>query len=192
MASDKKIFIVTTNRDKYEEISSVLGGYGIEAEQCEIELEEKEETLEEIVRSKAGQAFAATGKPVIVDDTGIFFNAFDNFPGHRARRVYKELGYEGILEKLEGRKRSALFKSVIAYKDANVTKLFEGTLKGTIATNVRSAARKKFPYDAIFIPDGFDVALSEIPWNERLKLSHRAQAARKFAEWFRRRREPRF
>jgi len=59
----EKIFIVTTNRDKYEEISSVLYEYGIETEQREIELEEKEETLEEIVRGKAEQAFAVVKKP---------------------------------------------------------------------------------------------------------------------------------
>ncbi len=188
----KKILIVTTNRDKYEEIASVLQVRGIEAEQLALELEEKEETLEEIVKSKAEQAFAAAGKPVIVDDTGIFFEAFENFPGHRAKRVYKELGYSGILEKMKGRKRNACFRSIIAYKDAGTLKLFAGRLKGTIAAEVRGTARKKFPYDAIFVPDGFDVTLSEIPWNERLKMSHRADAARKFAEWLRRkrRREP--
>ena len=178
------ISIVTTNNDKYDEISNVLNEYGIKTKQHIIELEENEENMEKIVKSKSKQAFSILKKPLIVDDTGIFFEAYENFPGHRSKRIYQEIGLNGILEKLKGKKRNAFFKSIICYIDKNNFKMFEGKLKGHIVNSIQGVSRKKFPYDKIFIPNNFSKVLSKISWEQRLKLSHRSKAVKMFAEWF--------
>ena len=82
------ILVVTGNKGKYYEIKEVLDAYSIETKQAKMELEENEATLEDTSLSKAKQAFAALRKPLIVDDSGIFFEGHDNWPGHRARRVF--------------------------------------------------------------------------------------------------------
>jgi XTP/dITP diphosphohydrolase len=179
-----KIFVATTNNDKYDEISGVLKVYNIETEHFMLDLREEDDSLEKIVRSKALQAFEKIKKPVITDDTGIFFEAYENFPGHRAKRVFCKIGYKGLLKKLKGKNRKAFFKSVICYTDGSVIKSFKGIIKGTITDSVKENSRKKFPYDSLFIPEGFSSTLSEIPWEKRIKLSHRSKAVQAFARWF--------
>jgi len=178
-----KLSIVTTNHDKFDEISNVLKKFKIEAKHVEIELEEKQDNIEEIVQSKAKQAFEKINGPILVDDTGIFFEAYDNYPGHKAKRVYQELGYD-VLKKLDGKDRGMFFKSIICFKDEKETKTFSGILRGTATKYVQGKPRKQFPYEAIFIPENFSVTLSELPWEQRLNLSHRSKATKKFAKWF--------
>ncbi|MBS3054700.1 MAG: non-canonical purine NTP pyrophosphatase [Candidatus Aenigmarchaeota archaeon] len=179
-----KISVVTGNKDKYSEISSVLREYGIESEQAGLETDEKGGSLEEIAQLKAREAYSAIKKPLIVDDTGIFFTACDNFPGHKAKRVFQELGFDGIMKTLEGKPRDAEFRTVMCYIDASEMKLFHGEMKGRITENPGHDARKGLPYERIFVPQGKDKIVSCMAADEKNRISHRALAARKFAEWF--------
>ena len=44
------------------------------------------DSLEEVAQAKAEQAFEQLKKPVIVEDTGVFFEAYSNFSGQIAKR----------------------------------------------------------------------------------------------------------
>lgn len=178
-----EVHIVTTNNDKYDEISTVLNRYGIQTIHENAELDEIEDNMEDIVKSKAEQAFSIVGKPIVVDDTGMFFEAYDNYPGHQSKRLYQEIGLEGLLEKLKDKNKKAHFKSLICFKDEKETRIFEGKLTGSITELIDNDSRKQFPYDSVFIPDEYSITLSKIPWEDRTKVSHRSEAVKELAKW---------
>ena len=180
-----KIFISTTNRHKVHEISAILSEYGVGLEQKELRVIEPDfDSIEEVAKSKAEQAFAHLGKPVIAEDTGIYFLAYHNFPGVFAKRVYEGIGFDGLLSLIRRVKnRRARFGTAICYHDGKTTKVFSGYLEGSLLLRAVSVDKDRLPYEKLFVPDGYSKALVDIPIQEKNRVSHRAQAARKLAEW---------
>lgn len=178
------VVVVTTNQGKFLEIQGVLNRHGITAAHGNVGTKEEGNTLEERCLSKARHAFSLVRKPLMVDDTGLFFAAFENFPGPFPKKVYQELGLEGILKKLEGRSRDALFRSLVCYIDQSGPRLFEGTVHGRIAHTVFDGGHPSLPYDRIFIPEGHEVPFCMLRPEEKDQLSHRARAVEQFARWF--------
>ena len=86
-----KVNVVTKNRTKFLEIEDVLEKNGIEAVQKSVEVFEHGETIEKRARSKALAGYNIFSEPVIADDTGVFFHAFQNFPGPFPKKVSMRL-----------------------------------------------------------------------------------------------------
>ena len=51
---------------------------------------------QEILLDKMKQAISKTDRPFIIDETGIYFNKYNNYPGTLTKYVVKSLGIEGI------------------------------------------------------------------------------------------------
>jgi XTP/dITP diphosphohydrolase len=182
----KSILVVTTNEDKFKEISMVLKEFGIKTKKVSVELHEYGGTVEEVAMNKARGAYKKLKKPLIVDDTGIFFSAYKDFPGILAKRFYLSLGYDGLMKLLENKTRKAYYHAVICYCDGRILKTFSGKLHGTIVRKIHADKfqRQKFPYDRIFIENTYKKPVSLLKWKEKIKISHRSKAVRKFARWF--------
>ena len=88
------------------------------------------------------------------------------------------------MEKLEGKDRSALFRTVICFFDGNQMKTFIGEINGKIAEEFGQDGTKQLVYDKLFIPKGKNDTFSSLCIKEKNLLSHRVRATRKFAEWF--------
>lgn len=179
-----KIIVVTSNKDKFDEIAKTLAEFKIEAEQSSVNITEEGSTLDEIVTDKAKKAFEALKQPLIVDDTGVYFSAYEDFPGAYPRRVFEKLGLAGLLKKLEGKDRGAFFRTILCYIDENEQKMFDGNLDGNISERIYEPGRESLPYDRIFIPYGHQEPMCALTLDQITKISHRAQATRKFAAWF--------
>ena len=83
------ITVVTGNKNKAAEVAAFFKGI-TEVDHISFDaVEPQSESVEEIARSKAGQAFAALKRPLIVDDTGLFIKALNGFPGPYAAYVQK-------------------------------------------------------------------------------------------------------
>ncbi|WP_225332754.1 non-canonical purine NTP pyrophosphatase [Halomicrobium urmianum] len=106
---------VTTNPGKAAEAEEYLG----EVEQFDFDYTEVQaDTLGEVAAHGARQAYRATGDPVIVDDAGLFVDAFDGFPGPYSSYVEDTVGVERVWRMTEPEDdRGAAFKTVIAYCD---------------------------------------------------------------------------
>ncbi len=179
------LLLVTSNENKFAEVAYALSPEIILHLDSLDFVEDESHPIEQIAKEKAKQGFLHFKQPLLVEDTGIFFEGLNGYPGVRAKRVFEEIGLEGLLEKLVGKNREAYFETVICYSDGRVTEVFSGKLHGTIADSIAPAhERKKFPYERIFIPDGFSKVMSHLSISEKSGLSHRAKAARAFKKWF--------
>lgn len=181
----KTILFVSSNPGKILEIGKILKEYGMEMIAREMDVpEDKNKNQEEIAKEKARWTAEKTGEAVITEDAGLYFEAYENFPGINSRAVFDKIGYEGVLKKLEGKSRRAYFKSVIAYCEPKREPIiFIGICKGKIANRPIRETVHRLPYDNIFIPDGDERAFSQMTKEEKAKYSHRAKAARAFAVW---------
>ena len=182
----KTINIVTSNPSKFFEIVKTLKQYKVSTKRVNYDIPEiKSEDPEQVIIDKTKKAFQKIKKPVIVDDTGIFFSEYNNFPGTHSRFAYIGLGYKGIF-RLISKNNRAFFKTYIGYMDKNLKtpKLFIGMCKGRLIKHKKGKIRPKMPYDAIFIPDGTNVTFSQMGVENKQKYDHRSKAIKKFAKWY--------
>ena len=183
-----RLVVASKNPDKIAEIEAILGESNLAGEVVRglewPDVEETGETLEENALLKARAVLAATGLPVIADDTGLEVSALDGAPGvHTARFAGDGARYEDnvakLIEVMAGQDdRTATFRTVVAlvFPDG-VEIVAEGRLEGRISTEPRGA--DGFGYDPVFEVDGR--TLAEMGTDEKNQLSHRARAFRALA-----------
>lgn len=166
------MYFATSNKGKFAEAEKVLSAAGIAIRHFDFSHNEiRSDSLDEISREAAEEAFRRCQKPVFVEDSGLFIKALNGFPGTYSGWVLKKVGVPGILRLMAGVKdRSAYFEAVIAYADADGIKTFSGKCPGSIAEIPRGSSG--FGYDPIFMPEGFDMTFAQ-SIELKNKLSHR-------------------
>ncbi len=181
----KKLKFITSNKYKVEEIQNVLNDFDIELEQVKIDYpENKEDDMEEVCKKAAKNLAEELGEAVIVEDTGLYFNAYNNFPGAQPKFVFNAIGFDGIFRLLKGKDRSAYFETVIGYcEPGKEPVIFSGMMKGKIIDKVVSPEVDTMPYNHIIIPGGSDKTVAEMSLEERNNFLQRAKAARKLGEF---------
>lgn len=178
-----KILFVTGNEGKFREAQDILGTKNIELIQNTDGYPElQEDELEPIASYGAKWVAEKLQKPVIVDDSGLFINILNGFPGPYSAYVEKKLGNNKILKLMEGEtNRDAVFKSTIGYCEPGKKSLvFTGIVKGNISFEERG--KNGFGYDPIFEYNG--KTFGEMENEMKNQISHRAHALNNFFEWF--------
>src|SRR3989344_1306646 len=175
-----KLAFVTTNRHKFEEARDILSEFGIEVEWKNIDLPEPDGDIDSVAKEKAKSAASRLNKTVAVDDTGVFFEAYNDFPGSRPKFIFNSIGYDGIMRLLKGKSRKAYFRTVVGYCEPGKKPIvFDGIMRGEITEKVFDEDRDVLPYMRIFIPEGHKKVISGFSMEEKNKISHRAKAFRK-------------
>lgn len=179
------INFVTQNRHKVEEVRRILAPFSIDVVQVKMEYDEPHDlSIHEVARRAARKVADELDKPIVLEDTGIFFEAYNSFPGALPKAVFSGIGYDGIMRLLAGKGREAYFMTVAAYCEPEKEPvLFEGKLHGTIAEEVRNPKADMMPYDMIFIPDGDSRTISQMKQEEKNYISQRAQAFTKLGKF---------
>ena len=177
-----KIHLITKNKHKVDEVTAVMKEFDVEViHEAREKLETKDSNLKEVVEYNARKFYDELKKPVAVDDTGIFFKAYPNFPGSHPKLMFELLGYRGILKLLENENRETEFVTMVGYCDEKGFRLFEGRLKCIADTKVNNLDVDVLPYERIFLVDG--IPLSQFKRKEKNELSHRAIAFRKLGDY---------
>ncbi|MFV0382502.1 non-canonical purine NTP pyrophosphatase [Paracoccus sp. (in: a-proteobacteria)] len=193
---DKRLLVATHNAGKLAEMQALLAPYGVEvmgaADAGLAEPVETENSYLGNARIKARAAVEATGLPALSDDSGISVDALDGAPG-----VYTAdwaetgngrdfgMAMERTWRELEDRSaplpRTAQFRCtlVLMWPDGH-DEVFEGVLPGQVVWPPRGA--EGHGYDPIFMPDGYDLTLGDMPAEMKNRLSHRALAVEKLIE----------
>jgi len=128
--------------------------------------------------------------PSLADDSGLMLEAFPEKFGLRTRREISANSDEEWLEKflkiLEGQKnRNANFISAMAFFDPNknIEKIFLGKISGVITKKQESEIEQGIPVSSVFLPFGQKKVFSSMKKEEKNKISHRGQAAKKIIHW---------
>ncbi|MFH1426618.1 MAG: non-canonical purine NTP pyrophosphatase [Candidatus Kerfeldbacteria bacterium] len=179
------VTVVTTNTSKFNQITEALSHYDIRTQLLDVDITEiKSLDVTAVVRDKAVKAYEQAGEPVLVDDSGIYFDAYKDFPGTYSKFLYKTIGFDGIL-KLVQPGDSAVFISYAAYMDNTLDEpmLFKGEYSGTITEQFDQSKDYEMPYAPMFIPLGESKDMASMTPEERGN-DHRHQAIDAFAKWF--------
>jgi XTP/dITP diphosphohydrolase len=178
----ENITFVSTNQNKFLEVQSILSTRSITVDFSQMHLVEiQSDSLEEIAREKTKTAFAKVGRPVIVEDDGLFIDSLAGFPGQYSSFVFRTIGNDGILKLLAGSaERSAYFSSVIAFYNGITLSISDGRVDGRISDRITEGG---WGYDPVFVPDGTDLTFAELKKSKN-EYSHRKRALEKFAKWY--------
>ncbi|MEM0351350.1 MAG: XTP/dITP diphosphatase, partial [Archaeoglobaceae archaeon] len=136
-------------------------------------------SLEEIAIKSAKNLAREINSPFFIEDSGLFIESLNGFPGPYSSYVFKTIGNDGILKLMEGvENRKAYFKAVIAYFDGSKILTFDGIVYGEIAREMRG--KKGFGFDPIFLYG--DRTFAEMGEEKNL-VSHRRRALEKFFKY---------
>ena len=162
MSQTPSLTFVTNNEEKIADIKLMLEKNVNLKFISDIELFEIQSlSVEEVVASKAVQAYEKLVAPVAVSDSGLEIKSLKNFPGALVKFANETIGQEGLVKLLEGVKdRQAQFVAAIAYCSSKENvKIFVERDEGTIAEKPRGIG---WHFDKIFIPKGENRTWAEI------------------------------
>ena len=167
----KKITYVTGNWAKLASAKQALEPLGYEVDNIKMDtIEIQANDVEEVAKYSAKWASDKLKCDVLKNDTGLFVESLNGFPGVYTHYMEETLKEDGILKLLDGvENRKAYFKEAIAYCEYGKEPVtFVGITKGTIA-KVKMGTYG-WSFDFIFIPDGQDKTLGCYPNEERWKF----------------------
>jgi len=180
------VYFATGNKEKFREVKEILRDFPLTVEQVDVKGREiQSDSVEEIAEESAAKVASSMNLPVFVEDTGLFIHHLEGFPGPYAAYVHRTIGLQGILALMKDAPgREAYFRSAVAFASPGRRAVtFVGEVSGKIATSARGSGG--FGYDPIFEPFGGDGrTFAEMTIHEKNRLSHRALAVKKFAEWY--------
>ncbi|MVO17813.1 RdgB/HAM1 family non-canonical purine NTP pyrophosphatase [Parasedimentitalea huanghaiensis] len=191
-----KLLLATHNKGKLEEMTHLLGPYGVTVVSAgEMDLPEPDETEDTFVgnaRIKAHAAAKATGLPALSDDSGITIDALDGAPGvYTADWAETGNGRDFMMAMTRANTeldainapapRRAQFRCtlVLAWPDGH-DEVFEGVMPGQLVWPIRG--ENGFGYDPMFQPEGLDITCAQMLPVEKHKISHRGQAVSQFVQ----------
>ncbi|QSL66756.1 hypothetical protein MERGE_001142 [Pneumocystis wakefieldiae] len=180
----QELVIVTGNIKKFEEIKEIFGST-VKLTRISLDLPEIQGEIHEIVLDKCKKAVDIVKKPVIVEDTCLFFTSFNGLPGPYIKWFLSSLGLDvtdnaqGLVRLLEAfPDKTAEAVCLFAYckGPGDSVHIFEGRTLGSI---VPARGPTVFGWDAIFQPLGCDQTYAEMGQTLKHTLSHRSKALTK-------------
>ncbi|MDB4942862.1 MAG: hypothetical protein JWP97_2396 [Labilithrix sp.] len=194
------LVVATHNRGKLDELRALLAPLGVEVlsssdvSKKEIVVVEDGDTFDENAKKKATTVAGLTMMLTLADDSGLEVDALGGLPGVRSARFAHERATDAennaallaALDSLDqvpagafaGESYKARFRCVLALVDPFVRDgepyVVEGTCEGRITRTPRGSGG--FGYDPLFIVDGTDKTMAELPEEEKNRVSHRARA----------------
>ncbi|MBI3442872.1 MAG: non-canonical purine NTP pyrophosphatase [Candidatus Sungbacteria bacterium] len=192
------IILSTRNHSKVEQIKALLRGLDVtikSLDEAEIAGEAVEDgtTLDENAFKKAMFAWEHTRGWAMADDTGLFIDALGGRPGiHAARWAGREAKTEDImnftLEQLRdvptGKRTATFMTMAVVVSPDGASRIFSGSVSGTLSTEPRTTCQPDMPYSAIFIPDGQEKVWAQMSVDEENAISHRGRAFRQVRDFF--------
>ncbi len=180
--------MATRNPGKVRDLRHLFPGLALVELGPEVpEVDEIGASFEENAVLKARAAAAATGRPALGDDSGLEVDALDGAPGVRSARFATAAGTAAerdaannakLLAALAGvppERRTARFRSVLAFADGDALIVAHGTCEGVILDRPRGTGG--FGYDPLFFAPELGKTFAQADLAEKARVSHRGRAA---------------
>jgi XTP/dITP diphosphohydrolase len=198
----RSIVLASSNKKKIAELRELLrhsdiGLIGLDSYPGIGEVVEDGHSFEANALIKARTVWRHTGKLVLADDSGLEVDALGGAPGIYSARYagqgkddvenYRKLLHE--LRDVPEARRTARFHCVLALAGPNSAgqyfeKTFDGKCEGRIAFEPKGAYG--FGYDPVFFLPEYGCTSAELDPEIKNRISHRADAMRKFLQWMER------
>lgn len=170
MDEEIKINYVTGNAGKVKLAKMIFKPLGVDVIQCDMETPEiQSESCLDVASVSAEYAANLLKTPVLKNDSGLWIEALNGFPGVYAKYAEATLKADGFIRLMEGiENRRCYWVEALAYAEPNHEPIvFESRTYGYIASSVRRGRGEE--YDYIFIPEGDTRTFSEMSEEEQLK-----------------------
>jgi non-canonical purine NTP pyrophosphatase (RdgB/HAM1 family) len=188
------LYLASNNAHKAEELGAMLKGrFDVRlAKELKpgIGWEETGETFEANARIKAEAVRQYTRERVLADDSGLMVDALRGAPGVLSARFAGKDGDDAAnnakllqeIDPLPDRLLTARFVCVLHYVDQEGNgHTFRGECPGRIVKTPRGA--QGFGYDPLFLVDGTDQTMAELPADQKNAVSHRRRALDQWLEF---------
>jgi XTP/dITP diphosphohydrolase len=172
---------MTSNIGKFKEISQQMSLHGYELEHVKDPYPEiQADTLEETIVPGLRWLMERHSRPIMIDDSGLFIDSLNGFPGVYSSYVFRTVGCDGILRLMDGQKnRAARFECCIGFLvPGQEPYIAKGVARGKIARE--KAGSGGFGYDPIFIPEEYEKTYAQMEIEDKNKISHRGRAIEVF------------
>ncbi len=174
------LLFVSKNKFKHAEATRFLSTLGIDVEASHLEIQELQTVdTEVLVKDKATRAFAALGRPLFVEHTGLYLDALNGFPGGLTQIFWDTLKKDRFAKLFASETDQVKAVTHIGYVDGRRVHLFRGEIAGKIVTPPR--VDHGFQWDCVFQPDGYDKTFSEMG-DKKNDISMRSVALMKFRD----------
>lgn len=184
-----KVVLASSNPHKVKEINEIKGN-------CDIDFilppdgfdpDERGKSFEENSLIKAQEAWKLSHTWSLADDSGLCIDALGGKPGIYSARYAEtpQKRIERVLKELEGvNERTARFvcHMTLINPQGEVALSCEGICEGKIINEARGT--NGFGYDPIFLPNGYNQTIAELPEDEKNRISHRSKALQQVIEYF--------
>lgn len=184
----KTICFATKNKFKLKEAKELLPNIQIEPIYSEVD-EIQEIEVDKVIRHKALQLYRKVKKPLIVEDTGLYFNALNGFPGALIKWLMSSVGTDGSL--VEGSKNDSIIKMLYDFQDKSAVAktsiaicnsdtsiddvlIVSGIVKGKISP--KAVGKNGFGWDDFFMPEGYGLTFAQMSNEEKNNISMRKKA----------------
>jgi inosine triphosphate pyrophosphatase len=190
------VVFVTSNANKIQEVQAMLGASG-STSSCSVGIDLRHQAAElpelqgeplDICRQKCLIAAERLQCAVLVEDTGLCFNALGGLPGPYIKHFLDKTGHEGLnnlLAAYEDKSAYALCIFGFCKGPGEEVHLFEGRATGMIVP-ARGGGRRSFGWDPIFEPDegAGGLTFAEMSKGAKNRISHRSKALEKLLTHF--------
>ena len=186
-----KLVFATNNRHKLQEVRDIVGDrvevLSLNDIDCHDDIPETADTLQGNALIKARFVYEKYGLDCFADDTGLEVEALGGAPGvYSARYAGEECDSEANMQKLLHNmagcaNRNAQFRTVIALIVKGEEMLFNGIVKGGIATEKKGDSG--FGYDPVFVPEGYSESFAQMSGEMKNSMSHRFRATKELADY---------
>ena len=183
-----KVLFLTGNKNKVVEANQILSNLDYEVEQFLVDgltpefIEPQSSSIADVSEFKIQQALEliseteSSTNALLVEDSGLFIESLNDFPGVFSSYISKTIGNEGILNLLVDKSnRNAEFRAYsILYKNGKYFRAL-GISSGKISTQIKGS--NGFGFDPIFIPESGDGrTFGEMTDYEKASKSHRGES----------------
>lgn len=135
------LYFVTGNKDKIRTAETYLYPHNIQFTTQSLQITEiQSESIEDIAKDKAEQAYLALKQPLIVNDHGWSIPGLSGFPGAFMKYMNEWLTPQDFLNLTrELKDRRIILTDVLCFTDGNQTKIFKSELTGTLITEIKGS-----------------------------------------------------
>ena len=187
-----KIILASQNKGKMNEVKAIFKGTDFQIFSLydlgnDMDVEETGNTFYDNALIKAKAVYDIYKEPVFADDSGLAIEQLDGRPGVFSARYAGEgcsfadnnMKVISELWNLPEPHKAKFVSTAIFYDGKNIVEAV-GELEGKIIMEQRGA--EGFGYDPVFIPDGYNITIAEMSFDEKNKISHRAKSFNKLKE----------